>query len=130
MPLDLEQIAKPKNRWLSLTGQLSGVDVLVRYATPKEQERFRQKLVREGVLKTSQGSSSINMGREDDFFSAFAKSYILDWRGDIKPEGTTYDAGQMGRILGASQSAFSQISDAVTEEADFLAENVDESSQS
>lgn len=117
--LDLSKIEEPKRRWISLGGALAGVEVEIRHVGPKDQERFRQKLMRSGILK----DTGIASGRETDFFRAYAEAFITDWRGDIKPEGTPYDAEKMGRVLGAYSVAFEQVGKAVAEEADFFSGN-------
>ena len=121
MPIDLNNLDRVRQRWFHLSGLLRGVEVLIKNASPREAERFRQRLVRQGVLRAGRDEGwQINAGREDDFFRMFADYYILDWKGDIKPEGTDYSAEAMGRVLGASQAAFEQISNAISEESDFF----------
>jgi hypothetical protein len=127
MPIDLNDLDTVRKRWLPLQGQLVGVEVLIKYASPRNQEQFRQKLARSGVLKSGKGAGwEINTGREDDFFRMFAQFYILDWKGDIRPEGTEYSPEAMGRVLGSYQPAFDQVSSAVSEDADFFEQKSDE----
>ncbi len=121
MPIDLNDLDRVKSAWLPMTGQLSGVEFLIKCSTPRDAERFRQRLVRLNVMKDSKAGWQINANRQDDFFKLFAEFYVLDWRGDIKPDGSTYNPEQMGRILGASTSAFEQVSSAISEDEDFFA---------
>ena len=126
MGLDLERIGDVPRRWLRLNGLLDGVEVELRHTGPRDQERWRQRLVRDGVMKMSAdapGGVKINTGREDAFFKAYAEQYITDWKGDITPKGTPYDAEKMGQVLGAYTDAFTQIRDAVGEEVSFFSEN-------
>ena len=123
MGFDINQLDKKPHRWVPLVGSLKGVDLLIVQTNPREGERFRQLLVRQGVMKLKDGQVSINGGREDDFFKMFAEKYVLNWRGDIKPEGTEYSVDQMGRLLGISTEAFDQVTQAISEDADFFASN-------
>jgi len=104
-------------------GSLKGVELLIAQSNPREGERFRQVLIRQGVMRLKDGQVSINGGREDDFFRMFAEKYVLNWRGDIKPEGTEYTIEKMGRFLGVSTEAFDQVTQAISEDADFFASN-------
>lgn len=121
MPIDLNNLDQQRQGWLPLGGALRGVEVLLNQSSPREAERFRQKLTRQGVLTSGKGGGfQINSGREDDFFRMFAEKYVLDWKGEITPKDAEYNAEQMGRLLGSSQSAFDQISSAISEDADFF----------
>jgi len=80
-------------------------------------------MVRDGILKIKDGTHVINNGRDGDFFKSFAKMYVTDWKGDIKPENAPYNSDKMGQVLGAYNIAFSQVSEAVGEETDFFLVN-------
>ena len=123
MGLDLDQLDQRQQRWVPLVGSLKGVELLIAQSNPREGERFRQVLIRQGVMRLKDGQVSINGGREDDFFRMFAEKYVLNWRGDIKPEGTEYTIEKMGRFLGVSTEAFDQVTQAISEDADFFASN-------
>jgi hypothetical protein len=126
MVLDLNKLDEQHRRWIDLGGALAGVEVEIRHVGPREQERFRQRLVRAGVLKQSAEGHNINSGREVEFFYQYAKQYITDWRGPIKlgdEENPTYSPEQMGRVLGAYGVAFEQVTKAVLEEVDFFSSN-------
>jgi hypothetical protein len=118
--LDLTTLDQERRRWIQMSGALTGVELEVRHSGPKEQERFRQALIRSGVMKPSPSGVEINSGREADFFKAYAEKYVTGWRGDIQPEGAPYDAAKMGAVLGAVNGALEQITRALGEEADFF----------
>jgi len=124
--LDLEQLGVERRRWVRLGGALEGVEVEVRHAGPRSQEKFRQKLQRDGVIKNSDSGYTINPGREDAFFREYAERFITDWRGDIRLGDTKnppYDHEKMGKVLGAYSVAFEQLVRALSDEADFFSEN-------
>ena len=125
--LDLEQLDKPHSRWIRLTQALEGVEIELLYAGPEEQERFRQKLIRAGVLRQDKnGNVNINSHRESEFFRLYALKYITGWRGDIKlgnEENPAYDSAKMGAVLGAYGSAFAQIAAELEDETDFFSQN-------
>jgi hypothetical protein len=126
MALDLERLDEQPTRWMALGGALTGVDVLVKYSGPREQERFRQKLIRARIMKEDSrtGGITINSGRDVDFFKAYAEQYIVDWRGDIKGGANgaapPYSAEQMGRVLGQYRIAFEQIAASLEDETGFF----------
>jgi len=122
MPLDVN-VAPPdeRTRWIDLPAQYAGVQLLIRMASPREQERVKQKMVSVGIV--NQKSQDIAPGRFDDFVRQFAKSYIVDWRGDISPEGAKYSVDVMAKHLADSQFLLKHITAAVSEEAAFLAVN-------
>lgn len=121
MGINLDELDRVRSRWLPLAGQLRGVDLLIRYGAPREMERFRQKLIRLGVLKSGRGDGGpeINAGRDDEFFRLYAENFILDWRGDIKPEGTAYSPEVMGKVLGGTE-AMAQVKAAVEDAEGFF----------
>jgi len=119
MPLNLDR-EKPQ-RWLELTGHLKGVEILIILATPKEGERFRQRLVRRGVVKHDRNLPKA--GREDEYFQMIAETYILDWKGDVHPEGTPYSSEKMGAALGDIPSLFQQVMEAIGEDSVFFGQN-------
>ena len=121
MPIDLQGIGEPRQRWLELGGQFRGVEVMIKESTPRGAERFRQRLARAGILRAGKNEGwQINSGREDDFFRSYAEEYISDWRGEITPKDAPYNTVQMGALLGASNSLFEQISNTITEDASFF----------
>ena len=94
----------------------------IKYSSPRQSEKFRQKLVREGVLKSSKsGHPEINSGRQDDFFRLFAEFYVLDWKGEIIPKDSPYSAEKMGAIFGGYTPGFEQVNNAIQEDQIFFA---------
>lgn len=121
MGIDLDRLDAPKQRWIGLPVPLAGVEILLKHCSPRDGERFRQKLVRDGVLRSARSDGwDINQGRQDDFFAALCQWFILDWRGDITPEGAPYDAFKMGRVLGASNSIFEYVTKHMTDDMTFF----------
>jgi hypothetical protein len=127
MPLDLDRLGEKKTKWFSLSGHLRGVELLILYAGPKEFELFQQKMVSEGIMKFKEGSPQINRGRTDDYFEAFAKRFILDWRGDIRfdsnaKEGETpeYTPQLGGAVLAAYRAAYDFLVDKIKDDAVFF----------
>ena len=127
--LNLEDLDKPHSRWVRLGGALEGVEIEVQYAGPEEQDKFRQKLVRAGVLKQDKlGNYNINAGRSKEYFRLYAQKYITGWRGDIKlgdEDNPAYDPQQMGAVLGAYGSAFEQVAKELEDDTDFFSRNGD-----
>lgn len=126
--LDLSRIGEERRRWVSIGATFPGVEVEVRFAGPERQEKFRQKLIRNGVMRVKDGVFSINAGREGDWFKAFAEAFITDWRGDIKmtPEDDAvpeYTPELMARVLANHTEAFTSVSKAIDEEAEFFFQN-------
>jgi hypothetical protein len=127
MPLDLSKIAEPKTRWITLHQPLDGVELQIRHVGPRDMERFRQRMIRAGIMKSDPGVV-INAGRDTAFFEGFAEAFICDWRGDIRatPDAKdcpAYTPAAGGMLLAYSSIAFEQVSKAVGEEADFFSVN-------
>jgi len=120
--MDLQDLdGKPKTRWVKLHGHLDGVELLVRAASPQEARRFHNKLTRAGIVKDNRDNPlDVQAGREGDFFRELAAMYVIDWRGDIKPEGTPYSPEVMGKVLGAYRRAFERLMEVVGEEDAFF----------
>jgi hypothetical protein len=124
--LDLSRIGEERRRWVPLKGSLAGIEVEIRHAGPEAQEKFRQKLVRIGVLRSKDGAIGINPGRESDWFKSYAEAYVTDWRGPIKlgeQDNPPYTAEQMARVLATHSDALEVITAALSEEADFFSQN-------
>lgn len=124
MGLDFSQLDTGNDRWIALPAPLAGVHLRVRHTGPREQERFRKRMAREGILKNGE----IAEGRDNDFFIAYARAFILDWKGDIvsKPGDTEcppYTPEVMGKVLGKYTTAFESVTRALGEEADFFPQN-------
>ena len=127
MPINLGNMGLTPERWVELQGHLSGVDVLVRFCSPRESQKFKRRMVTLGIMKYGKsGEFDLNAGREEDFFKAYAEFYILDWRGDVHEGGEdgpapAYSAKAMGSVLAASNEAFDLVDKAILEEAAFFA---------
>ena len=110
-----------RTRWVQMHGHLEGFEILVKLSSPKEARRFHNRLVQHGIVKeTRDNPFDVQAGREADFFRALAEQYIVDWRGDIKPEGTPYDVEKMGQVLGAYRRAFDRLMEVIGEEDAFF----------
>jgi len=82
-------------------------------------------LVKAKIMRESKGNISIADGREDDFFRAYAKQFIIGWR-NVEFDGVAnpdYDHGQMGQVLGARGVAFTAVREAIEDETDFFSGN-------
>lgn len=124
MPLDLDMLGQERTKWHPLTGALQGVEMLIRYASPGEGERFRQQMIREGILRNTRDAGiDINVGRSKDYFREWAKKWVLDWRGDVKPEGTKYTPELLGQVLDQYRPAHTQLNVATLEEEGFFDSN-------
>lgn len=120
---DLSSIDQDRSKWVRLG--LNDMEAQVKHSGPSDQERFRQKLVRAGIMKQVRDSISINNGRGDDFFRAYAEQFITDWRGvEMNGEANPkYDLDLMGKILGKSGTAFAAVREAIEDETDFFSGN-------
>lgn len=120
MTVSFEDLDRERTRWLKMTSPAGTIELLVKYASPREAERFRQKLVREGIMKVKDGTHTINTGRDRDFFREYAAYYVLNWRGDIEVD---YNPDQMALLLSASNTAYEQLAAAISDEASFFTGN-------
>ena len=121
MPLDLQSVGTERTRWVSLDGHLAGVEILVRSVSPQEGRRFHSRLMSLGIVRVNRDNPfDVAPGREAAFFQAMAEQYVLDWRGDIQPEGTKYSADAMGKVLAAYKRAFDALVGAIAEEDAFF----------
>jgi len=126
--LDLSRLGEDKRRWIDLGGALAGVEVEIRHVGPKDQEKFRRRLINNGILKPSSAGHEINSGREMDFFKAYAAAYVTDWRGPIvlnpgEAERPAYSPDLMARVFGAYGAALEAVTRAVGDETLFFSEN-------
>lgn len=131
MPIDLGTMGQDPQEWISLGGHLAGVDVLVRFCSPEQSQKFKRRMVSKGIMKYGRNLEfDVNAGREKDFFIAYAEFYILDWRGDVHQGGepVDYNSKAMGSVLASSNMAFDQIDKAILEEERFFAKRSNGSS--
>lgn len=121
MPLDLDDAKRPKTRWIPFDGHLAGVEILVQFHGTEETQKFRSRLESDGIVRvTKDDPLKVSPGRELAFFRAMAARYVLDWRGDIRPEGAAYSAEKMGDVLAAYPRAFEVLMKAVADENGFF----------
>jgi len=123
VPFDLDELTKPhRTNWIALAAPLSGVEVLIQYASPNDSERFRRRLRQTGITKA--GETEPTDGRWPDYLREFCKTFIKDWRGVTAKRGDAedapYDSDKMAEILGAVGSAFREIHEAIGREHDFF----------
>lgn len=114
MELDLDTLEEPKVRWLDC----GGVEFLIKYATPKESEQFRKRLVQMGVARMHKGEFEVVAGREQAWFKALAEQYVQDWRGNIKAsteEGRRYSADKMAIVLANRGDVLRLITESIAE---------------
>jgi hypothetical protein len=122
MELDLDTIEQPKTRWLDC----DGVRFLIKYATPKESEKFRKTLRQMGIADTKKGDFEINAGREMAFFEALARQYVLDWDGAIKaanPEDAKYSPERMAKVLANHGGLLRMVTESIGEAEAFFTES-------
>lgn len=98
MELNLDELDRPRQRWVSL----GGFEILIRYSSPIETDRFTRQLTQQGIARFKDGRLQTNVGRDMDFYKALAEHYVLGWRGNItaeNPEDTKYSHDRMARAL-------------------------------
>lgn len=122
MPLDLDDTKRARQRWVPFDGHLAGVEILVEFFGTEDSQKFRNRLEADSIIRSSKGDEplKVNPGRESAFFLAIAKRYVRDWRGDIRPQGTAYDADKMASVLAAYPRAFEILMKAVGDENGFF----------
>jgi hypothetical protein len=117
--IDLNGLDEPHTRWVSF----GGVEFLLKYASPRESDKFRRSLMAKGIMRQKDGGLEINAGRESDFYRAFAEQYVLDWRGQIRPAGTAYTPELMARVLAGHGGILRAIQEAISEDEAFFGNN-------
>ena len=117
--IDLNGLDEPRTRWVSF----GGVEFLLKYASPRESDKFRRWLLSKDIMRHKDGTIEIRAGREMEFYRAFATQYVLDWRGQIRPEGTAYSADGMAKILAGRGDVLRAIQEAISEDEAFFAPN-------
>ena len=124
MIVEVDQIPDCPQRWIPLPPPMKGGEVLIILATPKQQLKFRQKCIRQGVLRKDETTPT--MGREDDYFRMISEQYVLNWKNITYKGDATYSSNVMGTILGKCPAVLAFLLDAINEDADFFASNGDE----
>jgi hypothetical protein len=123
MSLNIEVTDAP-TVWVELGPPIAGISVLVEYASPEEGDRFRREMQRKGVLRTSKGGvEDVADGRQEEFYIAFCKRFVKDWRG-VKDKATGAEVGYeddpknpgyvvIARVMRKVGSALREITEAV-----------------
>ena len=121
--LDLSTLKQEHTRWVGVAA-FPDVRLMVRHVGPEAMEKFRQKLVRAGIVKKDEGLQW-NDGRFADWCAAVATECMVDWEGvKLNPEDSgayTPDGGKelLLRVHGAGRA----VMEALTDEAGFFSEN-------
>lgn len=130
MPLNLDDLNRPRTRWVPLDGHLAGVEIHVRFFGTQDSQRFRNQLEGDGIIRvTRENPLAVNLGREAAFFEAMAAKYVIDWRGNIQPEGAPYDPKKMGAVLAAYPRSFELLMQAVGDENRFFPSEPEDSTK-
>jgi hypothetical protein len=126
LPINLDDFGGVKTRWVALSGPLTGVEVLVQYASPEEGDRFRRRMRSHGILRDS---GEIADGRMLDHWTEFCSTFVKDWRGDVSRGGkpAEYSPKDLALVMLAVGSALREITEAVARQDAFFA-NGDSSS--
>jgi hypothetical protein len=123
MAFDIGRLDEERTRWIRVG--LDDMEVQIRHSGPHDQERWRARLVKANILKQTTDGISIKQGRAADFFLAYVKQHVIDWKnvkiGDI--ENPEYDADRMAKVIGQSDTVFRAVRTAVEDETDFLSES-------
>lgn len=119
---DISRLNAPP-RWVRVG--LDDMEVELKHVGPRDQERWRQKMIASGILKKGTAGAEINRGREEQFFRAYAEEFIEGWRNLIVngQENPDYSAEMMGHVLGQSTTAFNAILEALGDELHFFSRN-------
>src|SRR3990172_4027965 len=118
--LDLNDL-QPRDRWVPVG---YGIELRVRMAAPGVADAFRAHVIRDGIGRVGRGGEAIiNVGRERDYYRVMAEHYVLDWRGNIKPDGTAYSAAHMGEVLRWRPSILRTLLEAMEQEDRFFGSN-------
>lgn len=126
MELTFEDLEEPKSRWLCC----DGVDFLIAYKRPEESEKFRKRLVAQGVLKEGRGSMDFASGRFKDWCLAIAREYVLDWRGKVRLPDPKYDPEKMAQVLYNRSDVLNAVVAAMGDAASFFETGVNGSTPS
>ena len=118
--LDLSKLQEGRSEWVPIP-TWPGVDLLIKYVSPDAFQKFRDRLVKDGICPKDDAGFTWNKGRFADLCEAMARAFIVDWRGPIRatedePDETTPYTPEKGRILlagshGAAKALFEAIAD-------------------
>ena len=117
--LDLNELTGPREAWAAY----GGVEFLLRYSSPRIADRFRQRLVADGIVGKD---GNLNAGRDDAFYLAYAREYVLDWRGNIDAaagQDASYTPEKMATVLSGMRKVFTFITECIGEDDRFFGKN-------
>lgn len=119
MELDPNSLDAPRTRWLDC----GGVRFLIRYVPPIQMDRWRKKMIHDGILRETRGGGiEAASGRETAFYRAVADTFVENWDGNIVGN-PPYSAEIMGRMLAYRDDVWKAILGAITEQSDFFVGN-------
>lgn len=123
--LDLSSLDGPRTRTIRLTGALDGFELELRHVGITEREKFRFRMMREGIF--NKAGNDTNPGRTRDFMLAFIEQFVVGWtvpdrfRGaDTKDENPPYKAAELVNVLDYSPASFKVLHESASEELDFF----------
>lgn len=115
-----------KSEWIDF----DGFGFQVRYASPVEGQRFRNRLVHLGIC--SKDDPLPRMGREKAFFEALTEKYVIGWRGilphpnggePINLDAVPYSSVDMAKVLSARGDVWKRVTDAIGDAESFFGKN-------
>lgn len=119
MELDLNTLETPKTRWLDC----GGVRFLMRYVPPIQMDRWRKKMIHEGILRETRGGGmEAATGREMAFYRAVAEMFIENWDGNIVGN-PPYSVDLMSRTLAFRDDVWKAVREDIAEQAGFFVGN-------
>lgn len=127
MELTFDDLEADRSRWICC----DGVDFKIAYRRPEDSEKFRKRLVAQGVLRDGRGGVvDFVPGRFKDWCAAMAREYVLDWRGNIRLPDPKYDADKMASILFHRADVLKLVTEAVGDYAAFFSNGANGSTAS
>jgi len=125
-PSLFEDFAPGQSRWL----EFEGFAFEVRYASPIEQQRFRNTLQSKGITRKDEVLPAA--GREAAYFEAMAEKYVIGWRGLLPhPRGgdsydldsLPYSAKDMAKLLSYRGDVFERLVQTIGDADSFFGRN-------
>ena len=130
----LSNLREGRTTWVAIPAW-PGVELCVRYISPEAFQKFRDRLVKDGICpKDDAASFTWNPGRFTHFCGAMAREFITDWRGPIKEtpdddaETTPYTPEKGELLLSGSHGAAKALFEAIADERSFFGSNGNASS--
>jgi hypothetical protein len=124
--LEFSDVQGEKQRRLVLGKRKDGTEIAVtlKYAAPREADKFRRTLEREGIGKRDADGFKINTGREKDYYAALAKHYVLGWEGVTNAgEPMDYSPESMAVFLSGRGDLLKIVHEAIAEDEAFFGTN-------